>query len=61
MRASHPPTAFPALLQSFFCQRLIAQRNESPRTGASYRDTFRLLFRFLQQDINQAPRIRVSS
>jgi len=35
--------AFPALLQGFFCQRLINQRNVSGQTVASYRDTFRLL------------------
>lgn len=55
MRVSHPPTAFSALLQSFFCQRLIAQRNASPRTVASYRDTFRLLLRFLKLHINKSP------
>ena len=33
----------PALLESFFTQRLMAQRQASPHTIASYRDTFRLL------------------
>jgi site-specific recombinase XerD len=36
------------LLQDFFCQWLTAQRNASPRTIAAYRDTFRLLLRFVQ-------------
>ena len=30
-------------LQTFFTERLITQRNSSPQTIASYRDTFRLL------------------
>ena len=42
---------FPALLQSFFTQRLIAQRKASPHTIASYRDTFRLLLRFCAEAI----------
>jgi integrase/recombinase XerD len=41
---------FPALVRDFFCQRLLAQRNASPQTIAAYRDTFRLLLRFLQQE-----------
>lgn len=36
---------FASLLQDFFCQRLMSQRNVSARTVASYRDTFRLLLR----------------
>lgn len=43
---SAPPPTFPSLLQDFFCQRLIAQRQASPRTVASYRDTFRLLLSY---------------
>jgi site-specific recombinase XerD len=34
---------FPALLECFFMQRLMAQRQASPHTIRSYRDTFRLL------------------
>jgi site-specific recombinase XerD len=37
---------FPALLQSFFTDRLIQQRRASPHTVAAYRNTFRLLLRF---------------
>ena len=33
---------FPALLQSFFTERLLRQRNASPHTIAGYRDSFRL-------------------
>lgn len=36
------------LLPRFFTEHLIGQRNVSPRTVAAYRDTFRLLLRFLQ-------------
>ena len=46
---------FPTLLQSFFTQRLIAQRNASPHTIASYRDTFRLLLRFAQKRLHKSP------
>jgi integrase/recombinase XerD len=35
-------------LQAYFTQRLIAQRQMSPNTIASYRDTFRLLLTFAQ-------------
>jgi len=39
---------FASLLQDFFCQRLMTQRNVSARTVASYRDTFRLLLRYAE-------------
>jgi integrase/recombinase XerD len=38
---------FPVLLQRFFTEYLTAQRNLSQHTVAAYRDTFRLLLRFL--------------
>jgi integrase/recombinase XerD len=47
--------SFPALVQEFFGQRLIAQRNASPRTVASYRDTFRLLLTFADQRLRKPP------
>jgi len=37
---------FPALLQSFFTDRLLRQMQASPHTVAAYRNTFRLLLRF---------------
>jgi len=40
---------FGSILQDFFCNYLIHQRNVSPQTVAAYRDTFRLLLGFLQQ------------
>lgn len=39
----------PALLQAFFLEWLIGQRNVSPCTVASYRDAFRLLLGFVAQ------------
>jgi len=47
--------AFPTLVQDFFCQRLLAQRNASPRTVAAYRDTFRLLLVYVQEHRRAAP------
>ncbi|MEK7817466.1 MAG: tyrosine-type recombinase/integrase [Actinomycetota bacterium] len=38
----------PTLVQNFFAQNLRAERDLSPCTVASYRDTFRLLFNYLQ-------------
>ena len=38
--------SFPVLLECFFMQRLMAQRQVSPHTIRSYRDTFRLLLQF---------------
>lgn len=46
---------FPALLEAFFTDRLIRQRQASPNTIASYRDSFCLLFKFAQQRLNKAP------
>lgn len=49
------PSSFPALLQGFFCQRLIGQRNVTARTVAAYRDTFRLLLRYAESQIRRPP------
>jgi site-specific recombinase XerC len=38
----------PGLLEAFFTDRLMRQRQASPHTIASYRDTFRLLLEFVQ-------------
>lgn len=43
------------LLEGFFTQRLGRQRNASPNTVAAYRDTFRLLLRFVDQETGKAP------
>jgi site-specific recombinase XerC len=37
------PATLAALLENFFTQRLMSQRQASPHTISSYRDTFRLL------------------
>jgi len=42
-------------LEAFFTQRLLTQRQVSPHTIASYRDTFRLLLAFAQQRTGKAP------
>ena len=46
---------FSALLQPFFTDRLLGQRNASSHTIASYRDTFRLLLEFAQHHLRQSP------
>lgn len=46
---STPRVALGPALQTYFYSYLIGQRDVSPRTIQSYRDTFRLLLRFLQQ------------
>ena len=42
-------------LQAYFTDRLITQRNSSPQTIAAYRDTFRLLLRFAQEQTGKQP------
>jgi len=46
---------FPDLLQEFFSDYMMNQRNLSPQTVAAYRDTFRLLLGFVQTRRNKAP------
>ena len=46
---------FPTLLERFFTQRLMQQRQASGHTIASYRDTFRLLLQFAQKRLRRAP------
>jgi integrase/recombinase XerD len=43
------------VLRAFFLDRLVTQRNASPRTVAAYRDSFRLLLAFAQQHLSTAP------
>lgn len=43
------------LLTRFFTQRLIGQRNVSPHTLASYRDSFRLLLQFANKRLKKTP------
>lgn len=42
-------------LQAWFTERLITQRNSSPRTIASYRDTLRLLLQFASEKTGKQP------
>ena len=49
------PTSFPALLERFFTQRLMQQRQASPHTIRSYRDTFRQFLKFVDQRLHTPP------
>lgn len=46
---------FPAMLEAFFTDRLMRQRQASPHTIASYRDTFRLLLKFAKEKLQRNP------
>lgn len=43
------------LLERYFLQRLMQQRQASPHTISSYRDTFRMLLKFAQQQLHTPP------
>ncbi|HET9642623.1 MAG TPA: tyrosine-type recombinase/integrase [Burkholderiaceae bacterium] len=45
------------LIERFFSERLIRQQDVSANTIASYRDTFRLLFKFAQARLRKAPSV----
>ena len=45
----------PALIQQFFTDRLCTQMEASPNTIAGYRDTFRLLLRFVSDHTGRVP------
>jgi site-specific recombinase XerD len=49
------PATLAALLENFFTQRLMSQRQASPHTISSYRDTFRLLLQFAQRRLHLPP------
>ena len=48
-------TALAPVLEAFFTERLMTQRQASPHTVASYRDTFRLLLSFLRRRTAKTP------
>src|SRR5437660_11389771 len=48
-------TSFPHLLQAYFTERLMHQRQASPHTIASYRDTFRLLLQYTEKHLRKSP------
>jgi integrase/recombinase XerD len=52
-KAALPPLG--QWVQNFFCQRLQAQRQVSPHTVASYRDTLRLLLAFVERKTGRPP------
>jgi integrase/recombinase XerD len=45
----------PTLIERYFVERLMRQRNVSTNTIASYRDTFRLLFMYAQMRLRKPP------
>ncbi len=49
------PTLLAPLLERFFTDRLQRQRQASPHTIASYRDTFRLLLKFAHERLHTPP------
>ena len=49
------PFSLAPLLERFFTQRLMHQREASPHTIGSYRDTFRQLLKFIEQRLHKAP------
>jgi len=49
------PASFAPLLERFFTQRLMQQRQASPHTIASYRDTFRQFLVFVQRRVHTPP------
>jgi site-specific recombinase XerD len=48
-------STLPSVLQRFFCEYLIQQRQVSAHTVSSYRDTLRLLLSFLHARLNKQP------
>lgn len=48
-------TGIAPTLQAFFTERLVKQRDASPRTIASYRDTLRLLLTFVHDTTGRQP------
>lgn len=49
------PVLIAGLLESFFTDRLMRQRQASSHTVAAYRDTFRLLLAFVQERLKKPP------
>ena len=52
-----PSSNVATLIERYFTERLMRQRNVSPNTIASYRDAFRLLFAFAQARLHKAPSV----
>ena len=49
------PIGLAALLERFFTQRLMQQRQASPHTISSYRDTFHQFLKFTEQRLRKEP------
>ena len=49
------PASFAPLLERYFTQRLMRERQASPHTISSYRDTFRQFLKFVQQRLHKPP------
>ena len=49
------PISLAPLLERFFTQRLMQQRQASPHTISSYRDTFRQFLKFIEQRLRKPP------
>nr|WP_235886052.1 site-specific integrase [Bradyrhizobium niftali] len=52
-----PSSNLAALIERYFTEQLMRQRNVSVNTIASYRDTFRLLFTFAQARLRKLGRV----
>ena len=50
-----PPPSFPSLVQQFFTEYLVTQRALSPRTIASYRDSWMLFLDFAHNRLGKLP------
>lgn len=55
MKPSKSGCSVASLIERYFTERLMRQRNVSTNTIASYRDTFRLLFTFAQARLRKPP------
>ena len=55
MSTSYTSVPLAPLVQRFFTERLVAQRNASPHTVAAYRDTFRLLLVWCEKTLGKPP------
>jgi integrase/recombinase XerD len=55
MKPSKPICNLATLIERYFTDRLMRQRNVSANTIAAYRDTFRLLFSFAQARLRKPP------
>jgi site-specific recombinase XerC len=53
--AMRTPISLAALLERFFTQRLMQQRQASPHTISSYRDTFHQFLKFTEQRLPKEP------